>query len=159
MAVVIGRNPKRTLIRALILAIATFVLFKFILLPIRVTGESMMPTCRNGKVTCVNRLSYKWANPRCGEVVAVKISTEQEVLLKRIVGLPHETIAMENGITKIDGRSLEEPYTQPNPDWSFGETKLGESEYLILGDNRSMDMGSHYFTIVSRAELIGKLLF
>ena len=135
------------------------VLFKFILLPIRITGESMSPTFRNGRMACVNRLSYKWSNPQRGDVVAIKTGSEKEVLLKRIVGMPGETVAMENGVVKIDGRSLEEPYTRPNPDWSFPETKLGENEYLVIGDNRTMDIGSHFFTVSGRHELIGKLLF
>lgn len=158
-AVIVGKNPKRTLLRASALAIFTIVVFKFILLPIRITDESMSPALPGGHFSCVNRLAYKWGKPQRGDVVAVRTATEKEVFLKRVVGLPGEAIAMENGTTKIDGNALAEPYAQANPGWNFEGRTLGGSEYLLINDNRSPEMGAPGFTVVSRTEFVGKVLF
>src|SRR4051812_3823764 len=85
---VIGRNPRRTLVRILIMVVTCFVVSKFVLLPIRVEGISMLPTYKERGVNCINRLAYIFHEPRRGDVVAVRLAGQHVMLLKRIVGLP-----------------------------------------------------------------------
>ena len=62
--VVLGRNPRRTLCRALILAVASYVVFGFVLLPVRIEGISMWPTYRDRQFNVANCLAYRWRDPR-----------------------------------------------------------------------------------------------
>jgi len=71
---VIGRNPKVTLARAAVLAVLCIVVFKFILLHIRVEGISMLPAYQDGSAHYVNRLAYLWHEPRRGDVVSIRLA-------------------------------------------------------------------------------------
>ncbi|MBU6411680.1 MAG: signal peptidase I, partial [Verrucomicrobia bacterium] len=116
---VIGRNPKVTLGRALVLAAVCIVVFKFILLPARVEGISMLPTYQDHTVAFVNRLAYLWHPPRRGDVVGIRLAGMHVMYLKRIVGLPEETVAFRNGHVFINGKLLDEPYEKLPCDWTL----------------------------------------
>lgn len=159
MHLVAGRRPKRALARAGVLVVGSLVVFKFLLLPIRVVGISMVPTYRNGSVNFVNRISYSVAKPKRGDVVTIRMPGENVVLLKRIVALPGERVAIERGVVKINGAPLPEPYVLSNRAWRYPETRVDDDEYFVIGDNRTMDQGGHYFGFVKREEIIGKVIF
>src|SRR5215831_2761166 len=110
----IGRRPKRTLVRIVVLVITAFVLTRFVFLPIRVDGGSMLPTYKERGVNFVNRLAYLLHEPRRGDVVGIRLA-EQSIwfphflYMKRIVGLPGETVAFHGGHAFINGKVLDEP--------------------------------------------------
>src|SRR4051812_42062179 len=85
---IFGSNPGWTLVRILFFLVVSLVIFKFVLLPIRVTGESMFPTCVNGQIKFVNRLAYRRHRPERGDIVAVEFQGRRVLLLKRVIGLP-----------------------------------------------------------------------
>jgi signal peptidase I len=154
----VGRNPKVTLVRIAVLVVTCFVIFKFILLPIRVEGISMLPTYKNRSVHCVNRLAYLWHEPRRGDVVSIRLAGIHVMYMKRIIGLPGETVAFANGRVLINGEALDEPYEKLACDWNLPPVKLGPDEYYIVGDNRTMPPRYHEHGIASRDRIIGKLL-
>ena len=82
--VIIGRNPRLTFIRIVVLVATCLVLFKFVLLPIRVDGPSMLPTYQESSVNFVNRLAYLKREPQRGDVVAVRYSGRSIMLMKQI---------------------------------------------------------------------------
>lgn len=158
---IFGRNPTWTIVRILFVILVTLVLFKFVLLPIRVTGDSMLPTYRNGEVKFVNKLAYLRQDPERGDVVAVEYAGRQVLLLKRVIAVPGEIFEVRNGEVWINGERLSEPYVRgkipANEDRSLGQTKpilLGPDEYMILGDNRNLSEG--YFN--RKNQIIGKVL-
>ena len=152
----IGRRPARTLARLIVLILVSFVLFKFLFLPIRVVGNSMVPTYHNGRINFVNRLAFRWHGPKRGDVVAVRLDKSRLVLLKRVVGLPGERIAVRAGRMVVNGRTLDEPYANVSGSPpSQSEIVLGPDEYFVIGDNRDI---SDYGT-VHRHEVIGKVVF
>ena len=72
--VLIGRDPKRTFVRLVIVAITLVVMAKFVLLPIRVEGGSMLPTYKDNRVNFINRLAYFWSQPKRGDVVGIRLA-------------------------------------------------------------------------------------
>jgi signal peptidase I len=156
--IAIGRNPKNTLIRIVVLVVVCFVVFNFILLPIRVTGISMLPAYKDRSVNCVNRLAYLWHEPRRGDVVSIRYAGPHVMLMKRIVGLPGETVAFKDGRVLINGTPLDEPYEKSPCDWNLPPVKLGADEYFVVGDNRTMPAELHTFGRVERERIIGKVL-
>jgi len=154
----IGRNPKFTFARIAILVAACFVIFKFILLPIRVTGISMLPTYKNHSVNVVNRLAYFRHEPRRGDVVSIRLAGFHVMYMKRVIGLPGETIAFENGRVFINGEALAEPYEKWQCDWNLPEITLGADEYFVVGDNRTMPAEDHWKGKVGRERIVGKVL-
>jgi signal peptidase I len=154
-----GSNPRRTLMRAAVLVVTAYVLFGFILMPVRGAGVSMTPTIESGDLVFVNRLSYRFREPRRGDVVAVRMAGQSVVYVKRLLGLPGERISIEAGVVSINGEWIREPYARKRDDWWLPEATLGSDAYFVVGDNRSMPMHLHDMGTVPRSRLIGPVAF
>jgi len=155
----IGRNPKRTLVRIVILVAACLLLFnRLVLVPVFIDGGSMLPTYREHGVNFVNRLAYLFHGPQRGDVVAIRTTGLSIMYLKRIIGLPGETVAFHRGRVLIDGQPLDEPYVKFSCDWELPPKTLGTNEYFFVGDNRSMTAGEHFKGAGDRNRIVGKVL-
>ncbi|HEY3862650.1 MAG TPA: signal peptidase I [Verrucomicrobiae bacterium] len=163
----VGRNPKRTLVRAAALAVICLVVFKFVLLPVRVEGISMEPTYADHSVNAVNCVAYLWHPPRRGDVVGIRLtppssaalSSPHIMYLKRIIGLPGETISFKHGHPYVNDELLEEPYEKQACHWNMAPVTLGADEYFFVGDNRTMPKEYHTFGKAPRDRIVGKALW
>jgi signal peptidase I len=155
MVVIFGKNPRRTLLRLSLLVALTFILFKFLVLPIQVSGVSMEPAYLNGKVNFVNQLAYTWARPKRFDVVAIRMPGQRSMLLKRIVGLPGERVALRGGFVYVNGDRLEEPYVRLKGFYPPKETTLEPDHYFVIGDNRSVSV----YLPVPVWQIVGKVMF
>jgi signal peptidase I len=179
---VLGRRPRVTLLRAALLAVLAFVLFGFILLPVRIEGPSMLPAFKPGSFHLVNRLAYWRHPPQRGDVVAIRISgreyTGGELLgdvlhlrvnfrrlfrpsvmyLKRVVGLPGETVQFVEGRLLVNGRPLDEPWRRAPCDWTLPPRTLGPDQYFVVGDNRAQRPEDHTFGAAERGRIVGKVI-
>jgi len=164
--VVIGRNPKATLLRAAIWVALCVVIFKVLLVHVRVDGISMLPTYADDSRHWVNRLAYILHEPQRGDVVAIgergandarRLRAPSLMFLKRVIGLPGETIAFARGRVLVNGDILDEPYEKLPCNWDRPPVKLGADEYFVVGDNRSMAEQDHTFGICKRHQIVGKL--
>ncbi len=156
--VLIGRRPQATLARIAVLVVTCFVTFRFILLPIRVDGISMLPTYHNGQFNCVNCLAYLRHEPQRGDVVSVRLAGTSIMYLKRIIGLPGETVAFHHGRAFINGRRLDEPYVKLPCNWEMDPVRCGPAQYYVVGDNRSMPFELHTKGRAERDHIVGKVL-
>ncbi len=156
---IMGRSLTRTLLRATILALVCFVVFRFLLLPIRINGISMEPTYREGAINLVNALGYLGGRPARGDVVAIKLAGPSVMFLKRIIALPREEVEIREGVVLVNGQPLPEPYLASTNDWEFPPVKLEADEYFVIGDNRSMLQEEHTFGRVHRDRIAGKVLW
>jgi signal peptidase I len=156
--VLIGRNPKVTLVRLAVLIVTCIIVFRFILLPARIEGISMLPTYQDRSVNFVNRLAYRWHEPRRGDVVGIRLAGPHVMYMKRIIGLPGETIAFVDGRVLINGEVLDEPYEKTPCDWNCPSVQLGPDEYFVVGDNRTMSSEEHVFGKATRDRIVGKAL-
>ena len=156
---VIGRNPKVTLARAVVLAVVCVLGYHFnTLLGIRVEGISMLPTYQDGSIHFVSGVPYWWHEPRRGDVVSIRLAGVHVMYLKRIIGLPGETVAFDNGHVKINGEVLDEPYEKLPCEWNRLPEILGTNEFFVVGDNRSMPQDLHMFGKVERGRIVGKAI-
>ncbi|MEW6156218.1 MAG: signal peptidase I [Verrucomicrobiota bacterium] len=160
MRLLIGRSPRRTFIRACCLAVVSFVVFWYILIPFRVEGSSMEPAYRHRQINFINRFAYRTRDPQRGDVVGIQLAGRRVMYLKRLIGLPGERIAIHGGVVLINGEPLEEPYLKLQPArWMVPEVDLGPDEYFYIGDNRSMSQHQHQFDRITRDRIAGKVLF
>lgn len=129
-------------------------------------GDSMSPVLRNGDVVLVNRIVYNATTPKRGDVIAFKPKGNENdhYYIKRIVGLPGETIEIIENRVYIDGERLEEDYETTNID-DVGvvdeKLKLAGDEYFVLGDNREQSEDSRDADVgnVKREYIYGKAWF
>jgi signal peptidase I len=156
--VLIGRRPKRTLVRLVVLVVVCSFVFSFVLLPIRVEGISMLPTYRDHGVNFVNRLAYLGHSPQRGDVVAVRTTGLHIMYMKRIIGLPGETVAFHQGHAVIDSQVLDEPYVRFPCNWEMAPETLGPAVYFCVGDNRAMPLTNHFIIRAPRSRIVGKVL-
>jgi signal peptidase I len=156
--ILIGRNPSWTALRIVVLVTLTFVVARFVFIPIRVEGVSMLPTYRQGKVNFVNALAYRSHGPRRGDVVSIRMAGRKVMLMKRVVGLPGEVIAFRNGQLWIDGKPVSEPYVKYPCHWQRAPEKIGPDEYYVVGDNRSMPRADHTEGMAQRKRIVGKVV-
>lgn len=161
-AVVIGRRPKRTLIRIgalLVFAAIAFVLLRFVVTPVHVIGPSMYPTFCDGGIKFLNRLAYLHSEPHRGDIVVIRYSGNSVTLVKRIVGLPGEQVFFQDGKFMVNGKPLDEPYLKfPCANWQSDPKTLGPDEYYVVGDNRTMPFRNHYQGAAERRRILGKIL-
>jgi signal peptidase I len=158
--ILIGRHPKRTLIRLLVLIGVSVFLFKVVLLPIRVEGISMAPAFQSGGVNFLNRMTYWFGKPQRGDVVGITITGMHVLYLKRVIGLPGERLAIRGGVVFINGEPLDEPYVRfPKAPWERPEVLLGQDEYFVIGDNRQMRIEDHTLLEVAAHRIVGKVLY
>lgn len=157
--IVFGRNPRRTAVRVLVLASVSFVVFRWMLIPIRTEGISMLPTYHSDTFNVVNRLAYAYSSPARGDVVAIRLAGPRVVYVKRIVGLPGERIGIVEGEVEINGAVFSEPYVRHRRPWDIPAVSLGPREYFVIGDNRGMAPADHDFGRVEANRILGKLVF
>ena len=150
---VFGPRPQRTLARVLLWSLMALVFFHHLLVPIQIIGSSMSPTYRNGSLNLVNRWSYSTHAPMRGDVIALR--AEDELLLKRIVALPGETVAIVNGEIQVNGMSLADEFSSRRIPWEMEPVRLRVGEYFVIGDNRAASV----FCKVSQDDILGKIMF
>ena len=129
-------------------------------------GDSMSPVLTNADVVFVNRLSYNMSNPKRGDIIVFKPKGNENshYYIKRVVGLPGETISILEDAVYINGTKLEEEYetTDINDVGILSEElELGEDEYFVLGDDRenSEDSRSNSVGLVKKSYIYGKAWF
>lgn len=157
----LGGNLRRTLVRAGALVVLSVLLFRFVLAPLRLDGTSMEPTFRHGQISVANRLAYINTGPERGDVVAVRMrdSGRSIFLLKRVVGLPGESVGFQDGKVTIDGIPLPEDYLSDASDWNRAPVRCEADEYFVVGDNRSMQIEQHAFGRTTLSRIVGKVIF
>jgi signal peptidase I len=145
-------------IATIVLVIGLVVNYFFFSLMV-VRGTSMRPTYVDGNVQLINRVIYDFHAPQRGDVVALYFPGEtQQRFIKRIVGLPGETISISSGKVYINNQQLNEPYLTSDvisaPDML---RTLGSNEYFVMGDNREVSSDSRAWGPVPTSFIIGKV--
>ena len=137
-----------------LIIIAVILIRTFIITPVRVDGASMDQTLEDGQIL----LLYKLANVDYGDIVVLDEEKEGEIIIKRIIGMPGDTVSIKDNTVYVNGEELEEDYAYGETS-DYEEITLGDDEYFILGDNRPISKDSRYFGPVKEDEIIGKVIF
>ncbi len=146
------------------LAIAALIVFPiryFIAQPFIVSGASMDPTFENGEYLIVDQVSYRFESPARGDVIIFRYPRDtRKFYIKRIVGLPGETIEMRGSTLTIEGKdgkatTLSEPYVKNSIPQNFTAT-LTDSEYFVMGDNRPSSSDSRIWGPLDRKYIVGR---
>ena len=126
----------------------------------RVRGISMMPTLREGDYLLVRRREDYVRPLRRGDVIVVE--TEGRIQLKRIVGLPGESVVFRDGTLLVDDERLKEQYLRglpPHPGLGCFRFALASDEYFLMGDNRARSTDSRHYGPVTRSSIGGRVVF
>ncbi len=126
---------------------------------IKVESISMQPTLKAGYYVIVDRLAYKIGKPHRGDIIIFRYppDPQREPYIKRVIGLPGDTVKISNGKVYVNGEQLIEPYIAAAPDYD-GVWKVPSDSLFVLGDNRNRSSDSHSWGMVPLNNVIGKAL-
>ena len=144
------------ILETLVLAVVLYFGINAVSARVRVDGFSMRPTLQDGEYILVNKLAYKTGEPHRGDIVVFIFPVDPtEDLIKRVIGLPGETVAIHNGIVSVNGVPLTEPYIASPPAYD-NEWVVPQGELFVLGDNRNDSRDSHQWGFLPLENVIGR---
>lgn len=165
-----GSKKKKSIIREVISWIiylvfvfaAVYLIIHYVGERTEVKGDSMYPALQDGDNLIVDKISYRFTDPKRFDIVVFPFRYQEDTFyIKRIIGLPGETVQIDDGKIYVNGKVLSESYgyeTISNPGLASSPITLGEQEYFVLGDNRNNSADSREPSIgtISRSDIIGK---
>lgn len=138
--------------------IVVVILFRtFLFSPIRVTGASMVPTLKDGDIMILNKIGYSINGLNRFDIVVIK--SDNEKIIKRVIGLPGEHVEYSNDKLYINHKLVEEPFNRRETEdfvlEMLGENKIPDNKYLVLGDNRPISKDSRIIGLIDKKDIEG----
>jgi len=132
----------------------------FLVETVTVHGSSMSPGIRDGDVLVVDRLTYRFRDPRPGEVVVTTDPVDGKLIVKRVVAVGGQNAGIEDGHLMVDGLIFDEAYVNNAgmAGYYFGPNPVPQGEVLLLGDDRDLSVDSRAFGTVSVDSITGRVL-
>lgn len=147
-----------TLVFALVLAL---VIRTYVAEARWIPSESMLPTLKVGDRLIIDKVSLHFGGISRGDIVVFKAppaSKLDEALIKRVIGLPGDTVAIKNGYVYINGQPLDEPYELEKPRGNYRALTVPENSLFVMGDNRNNSFDSRFWGVVPEELIIGKAM-
>jgi signal peptidase I len=143
----------------LVAFIPLFMTYQFLARPFLVLGSSMEPNFQDGNYLVVDIVSYKFGSPERGDVVVFHYPGNRSLYyIKRIIGLPGDRVTLLDGEILINGEAIKEEYLPPYIDtdaFSHTDFELKDSQYFVLGDNRSASFDSRSWGPLEKDDIVG----
>jgi len=146
------------ILETVVLAAILFLGINAVSARVRVDGFSMRPTLEDGEFVLVNKLSYRFGQVERGDIIVFHFPMNpDEELIKRVIGLPGDRIAVQGGQVSVNGQMLNETYIAAAPLYS-GEWTVAEGHLFVLGDNRNDSSDSHSWGLLPFDNVVGKAI-
>lgn len=128
-----------------------------------IPSGSMEPTLQINDRLVIEKVSYYFNPPERGDIVVFwppdnifEGQQSRDAFIKRVIGLPGDTVQVTNGTVYVNDEPLDEDYIKAEPDYEWGPETVPDDSYLVLGDNRNSSFDSHSWGFVPRENIIGK---
>ncbi len=148
----------REIVITLIIAVAVFFALHITMESREVHNVSMLPTIQPGERIIVSKTAYFFGEPERGDIIVFHSEQGRQVdLIKRIIGLPGDTVEVAARTVFINGEPVAEPYIAEQPTYTLAPYHVPEGEYFVLGDNRNLSSDSHSGWTIPRDDIVGKM--
>lgn len=146
------------ILQTLILAVVLYVLIDSVMARVRVDNISMQPTLQPGEFILVNKVEYKFGKVQRGDIIVFHYPLNPtEDYIKRVIGIPGDTVTISHSKVMVNNMTLTEPYISASPQYS-GTWLVPEGKVFVLGDNRNQSSDSHNWGFVPDENIVGKAL-
>ena len=146
----------REILITVVLAAAIFISARVTMQGYEVFQSSMEPNFSEGQRVMVIKAAYWFSDPQRGDVVVFQSPITDEEFIKRVIGLPGDTVEIVQGVVYVNGVRLAEPYVKNSFTYSLHKKVVPAGQYFVLGDNRDVSNDSHVGWYMPRENLIGK---
>ena len=144
----------KELIPYIIIVVVVVLIRSFFATPVRVDGDSMNKTFKNGDILIL----YKLSEIKRFDVIVLHEEKDNEKIIKRVIGMPGDTVAIKDGEIYINDEKIDDEYAYGMTS-DYDRITLKSDEYFILGDNRLISKDSRYFGPIKEKEIKGKVIF
>ena len=153
------KNKFKELIPYILIIIVVFLIRTYIATPVIVSGDSMVPTLEDRQLLLLNKINYRLNDIKRYDIVVIKKYNKE--IIKRIIGLPGETIEYRNNFLYINGHEENTEYAFDTDDFNLKSVcnceKIPDNKYLVLGDNRGVSADSRTIGLIDRSEIEGNV--
>ncbi len=150
-------NKLQELIPYIIIIVVVVLIRTFIITPVIVVGDSMVPTLKEGQILLLNKINYHFNDIERYDIVVIKSGKSE--IIKRVIGLPGETIEYRDNVLYINGHEEDTIYNFETDDFNLKSIcncdKIPEDKYLVLGDNRSVSADSRIIGLIDKKNILG----
>ena len=148
------RELVETILPAVLIAL---LIHLFLAQATRVEGYSMEPTLYGHQRLVIEKLSYRLHEPQRGDIIVIHVpGYGSEMLIKRIVGLPGDTVSVQNGQVFLNGQAMQEPYLRSIMRGTYPTTRVPDNSVFVMGDNRNNSNDSRSFGPIPINDIVGK---
>lgn len=156
------KKTLRSLLPYIIVIVVVILIRTFIITPIQVVGTSMTPNLEDGELMLLNKIKYKVSDIQRFDIVVVDYSTKP--LIKRVIGLPGETVEYKDDTLYINSKKVEENFKKNGKTNDYNITETGyktipKDKYFVVGDNRINSADSRVIGLVDKDQILGKANF
>lgn len=148
----------KELIPYIIIIIVVVLIRSYIITPVIVVGDSMVPTLKDDQILLLNKIDYRFNEIERYDIVVVEVGKSE--IIKRVIGLPGENIEYRNNILYIDGHETTTEYNFDTEDFTLKSicnncSKIPQDKYLVLGDNRMVSSDSRIIGLIDKEDILG----
>lgn len=149
----------KELIPYIVIVLVVVLIRTFIVTPVIVVGDSMVPTLEDDQILLLNKFKYNFNEIKRYDIVVIKVGKSE--IIKRVIGLPGETIEYRNNTLYIDGHEVKNNYQFETDDFTLKSIcncdKIPEDKYLVLGDNRKVSSDSRIMGLIDKKDILGNV--
>lgn len=153
------KKSLKELIPYIIIILLVIIIRSYLVTPVIVSGDSMVPTLKDKQLLLLNKINYRINDIERYDIVVIKIDKKE--IIKRIIGLPGETIEYRNNTLYINGHEEKNNYDFETSDFDLKSIcnceQIPDNKYLVLGDNRKVSADSRIIGLIDKADIEGNV--
>jgi signal peptidase I len=152
-----GKSAVLEIIETIVMTVLIFAAVRLLVQNFRIEGSSMEPNLHDSEYLIIEKLSYRFGMPQRGDVIVFHYPLNpQRDFIKRIIGLPGESVQIRRSQTLINGQPIPELYGPAEATYNWGPETVPPNQYFVLGDNRNNSSDSHSWGMLPRELIIGR---
>lgn len=148
------KEKYKEILSYIIIIVVVLLIKHYVITPIKVNGNSMNNTLKNKDIMILDKISYRFQEIERFDIVVIKKGNDY--LIKRVIGMPGETVEYKNNKLYINSKNIDEKFIHEKTNDFIMEEKIPDDCYFVVGDNRPVSNDSRYIGVINKKDILGK---